>query len=137
MTLDIRGSLKNTRISKNPLIVIDELLANSIDAFLIRQSGAEGASQLLVNLKVNATKVNLLGDVFDVEIVCEDNGCGLGPQVVSRHNSKEVFKRKAKSILLSFGEKYHQNKQCASTAGPAILRGPRAARVYVGVWAVL
>ncbi len=54
MTLDIRGSLKNTRISTNPLIVIDELLANSIDAFLIRQSSAGDASKLLVKLSVKA-----------------------------------------------------------------------------------
>ena len=35
MTLDIRGSLKNTKISSNKYIVIEELISNSIDAFLI------------------------------------------------------------------------------------------------------
>ena len=80
MTLDIRGSLKNTRISKNPLVVVDELLANSIDAFLIRKRDEADAVALEVTLKVKATKADLLGEVFELEITCEDNGCGLGPE---------------------------------------------------------
>lgn len=61
MTLDIRGSLKNTRISKNPLVVVDELLANSIDAFLIRKRDEADAVALEVTLQVKATKTDLLG----------------------------------------------------------------------------
>lgn len=80
MTLDIRGSLKNTRISKNPWVVVDELLANSIDAFLIRKRDEADAVALEVTLKVKATKADLLGEVYDLEITCEDNGCGLGPE---------------------------------------------------------
>ncbi|MCJ7874717.1 hypothetical protein [Phaeobacter sp. J2-8] len=80
MTLDIRGSLKNTRISKNPLVVVDELLANSIDAFLIRKRDEADAVALEVTLKVKATKADLLGEVYDLEITCEDNGCGVGPE---------------------------------------------------------
>ncbi|MEN0039910.1 MAG: hypothetical protein AAF764_01100 [Pseudomonadota bacterium] len=79
MTLDIRGSLKNTRISKNPLVVVDELLANSIDAFLIRKRDDSDAVPLDVTLRVTATTVDLLGEEYDLEITCEDNGCGLGP----------------------------------------------------------
>lgn len=52
MTLDIRGSLKNTRISKNPLVVVDELLANSIDAFLIRKRDESDAVALKATLKL-------------------------------------------------------------------------------------
>ncbi len=80
MTLDIRGSLKNTRISKNPLVVVDELLANSIDAFLIRKRDEASAVALEVTLQVKATKADLLGEEYDLEITCEDNGCGLGPE---------------------------------------------------------
>nr|WP_321454613.1 hypothetical protein [uncultured Cohaesibacter sp.] len=79
MTLDIRGSLKNTRRSKNPLTVIDELLANSIDAFLIRQASTDKDLSLDVKLNVNATSANLLDDEYELEIECIDNGCGLGP----------------------------------------------------------
>jgi hypothetical protein len=37
MALDIRGSLKNTKISSDGYVVLEELISNSIDAFLIRQ----------------------------------------------------------------------------------------------------
>lgn len=80
MTLDIRGSLKNTRISKNPLVVVDELLANSIDAFLIRKRDEADAVALEVTLQVKAAKADLLGEEYDLEITCEDNGCGIGPE---------------------------------------------------------
>ena len=42
MTLDIRGSIKNTRLSKNRYVVFEELISNAIDSFLIRKD-AEGA----------------------------------------------------------------------------------------------
>ena len=78
MTLDIRGSLKNTRISTNPLVIVDELLANSIEAFLIRKRDEADAVALEVTLQVEATKADLLREEYDLEITCEDNGCGLG-----------------------------------------------------------
>jgi sensor histidine kinase regulating citrate/malate metabolism len=90
MTLDIRGSLKNTRISTNPLIVIDELLANCIDAYLIRQSNEKGTSPLHIKLHVTAAKNDLLGEIFDVEIVCQDNGCGLGPEQLKAFLTKDT-----------------------------------------------
>jgi len=90
MTLDIRGSLKNTRKSKNELVVIDELLANSIDAFLIRQAVAETELALEVKLTVKATKANLLGDEYDLEIECVDNGCGLGPDQLKAFLTKDT-----------------------------------------------
>jgi hypothetical protein len=31
MTLDIRGSLKNTKLSSNKYVVIEELISNAID----------------------------------------------------------------------------------------------------------
>ncbi|UWQ17073.1 hypothetical protein [Jannaschia sp. M317] len=90
MTLDIRGSLKNTRKSKNALVVIDELLANSIDAFLIRRSQEEGELALSVILEIKATKSDLLGEEFDLEIVCKDNGCGLGPDQLKAFLTKDT-----------------------------------------------
>lgn len=88
--LDIRGSLKNTRKSKNPLVVIDELLANSIDAFLIRQASTQGELALEINLTVKATKLNLLDDEYDLEIECTDNGCGLGPDQLKAFLTKDT-----------------------------------------------
>lgn len=32
MTLDIRGSIKNTKLSLNQYVVFEELIANAIDA---------------------------------------------------------------------------------------------------------
>ena len=90
MTLDIRGSLKNTRISNNPLIVVDELLANSIDAFLIRRSFSPEVLTLEVELNIKATKSDLLGEEYDLEIQCQDNGCGLGPDQLKAFLTKDT-----------------------------------------------
>ncbi|WP_018457251.1 MULTISPECIES: hypothetical protein [unclassified Bradyrhizobium] len=43
MTLDIRGSIKNTKISSNPYVVFEELISNAIDSFLIRKHEDEVA----------------------------------------------------------------------------------------------
>lgn len=90
LTLDIRGSLKNTRISSNPLVVVDELLANSIDAFLIRQSDETAEVPFQVQLSVKATQADLLGNDYDLEIVCKDNGCGLGPEQLKAFLTKDT-----------------------------------------------
>ncbi|MFG6548257.1 hypothetical protein ACGYLV_04310 [Sulfitobacter sp. M21595] len=90
MTLDVRGSLKNTRKSKNRLVVIDELLANSIDAFLIRQSESKEKLSLDVSLSIKANASNLLEDEYDLEIECKDNGCGLGPEQLKAFLTKDT-----------------------------------------------
>lgn len=90
LTLDIRGSLKNTRISSNPLVVVDELLANSIDAFLIRHSDEAADVPLRIQLSVKATQADLLGNDYDLEIVCTDNGCGLGPEQLKAFLTKDT-----------------------------------------------
>ena len=113
MTLDIRGSLKNTRISKNPLVVVDELLANSIDAFLIRKRDEADAVALEVTLKVKATKADLLGEVYDLEITCEDNGCGLGPEQRKAFLTKDTEPRRVcrRLQLLSRMEHHEQDHE--------------------------
>ncbi len=90
LTLDIRGSLKNTRISSNTLVVVDELLANSIDAFLIRQSVDAAAGALRIRLDVKVSQADLLGEDYDLEIECEDNGCGLGPEQLKAFLTKDT-----------------------------------------------
>ncbi len=90
MTLDIRGSLKNTRISKNPLVVVDELLANSIDAYLIRRSTEANPPPFSAKLRVSGTPADLLGESYDIIIECEDNGCGLGPEQLKAFLTKDT-----------------------------------------------
>ena len=90
LTLDIRGSLKNTRISSNPLVVVDELLANSIDAFQIRQSGEAADVPLQIQLSIKTTQADLLGNDYGLEIVCKDNGCGLGPEQLKAFLTKDT-----------------------------------------------
>lgn len=90
MTLDIRGSLKNTRKSKNTLVVIDELLSNSIDAFLIRQNETRNDLALEVSLSVRAVQSDLLDQEYDLEIQCADNGCGLGPDQLKAFLTKDT-----------------------------------------------
>lgn len=90
LTLDIRGSLKNTRISSNPLVVVDELLANSIDAYLIRQADGPAEMPLRVRLEVKVSETDLLGEEYDLAIECEDNGCGLGPEQLKAFLTKDT-----------------------------------------------
>ncbi|MBQ2262462.1 MAG: hypothetical protein II336_13955 [Loktanella sp.] len=90
MTLDIRGSLKNTRKSKNALVVVDELMANSIDAFLIRRATTQDDLNLEIKFLVKARRTDLLGHEYDLEIECVDNGCGLGPDQLKAFLTKDT-----------------------------------------------
>lgn len=78
MTLDIRGSLKNTKISSNKYVVIEELISNSIDSFLIRRHLDPSDVDLNVAVSIELFPADLLADELDVSISCTDNGCGLG-----------------------------------------------------------
>lgn len=54
MTLDIRGSLKNTKLSSNAYVVFEELLSNAIDSYLIRKH-LEPSAPSAVNLTQRPT----------------------------------------------------------------------------------
>ena len=56
MTLDIRGSLKNTKINHNHYVVIDELFSNAVDSYLIRKNNEND---------IEGIKVTFLIDFFD------------------------------------------------------------------------
>lgn len=90
MALDIRGSLKNTRKSKNSLVVFDELLANSIDAFLIRRSSTDEELDLEIKFLIKAQRADLLHQEYDLEITCSDNGCGIGPDQLKAFLTKDT-----------------------------------------------
>src|SRR5271170_2497501 len=80
MALDIRGSLKNTKISSNKYVVIEELISNSIDSFLIRRHQDPSEINLRVAVSIDLFAADLLADQLDVSISCTDNGCGLGDE---------------------------------------------------------
>ena len=78
MTLDVRGSIKNTKLSKNPYVVFEELISNAIDSYLIRKHDDPTAPSLSIRVDVAFQKVDLLDDRDVMTITCADNGCGLG-----------------------------------------------------------
>ena len=78
MTLDIRGILKNTKISSDGYVVLEELISNSIDVFLIRQHADPQARSLAVSVEVDLTPTDFLADGTDISVTCTDNGCGFG-----------------------------------------------------------
>lgn len=78
MMLDIRGSLKNTKLSKNPYVVFEELLSNAIDSYLIRKHDDPTTPNLNVDFAVEFSSSDLLEEEMDLKVICTDNGCGLG-----------------------------------------------------------
>lgn len=54
MTLDIRGGLKNTSISGNRYVVIEELLSNAIDSYLIRKN--EDPARIIHQKKISLSR---------------------------------------------------------------------------------
>lgn len=90
MTLDIRGSLKGTKLSRNPYVVFEELISNGIDSFLIRKQGGDTAKNLQIDIKVDFFSADLIDSLEDVEISCRDNGCGLGDQQLEAFLTKDT-----------------------------------------------
>ncbi len=90
MTLDIRGSLKNTKMSSDGYVVLEELISNSIDAFLIRQHADPGARSLAVSIEVDITSSGLLADGTNISITCTDNGCGFGDDQADAFVTKDT-----------------------------------------------
>jgi hypothetical protein len=90
MTLDIRGSLKNTKISSNKYVVIEELISNSIDSFLIRRHQDPSDMHLRIVVSIDLFAAKLLDDQLDVSISCTDNGCGLGQEQTDAFLTKDT-----------------------------------------------
>lgn len=90
MTLDIRGNLKNTKLSNNPYVVFEELISNAIDAYLIRTHENTNAQNLNIGIVVKFEKGDLLSERESLAISCEDNGCGLGDEQVSAFVTKDT-----------------------------------------------
>jgi hypothetical protein len=90
MTLDVRGSLKNTKLSKNPYVVFDELFANSIDAFLIRKEADPSAETLEIVFSVTLQSTDMFDKEFNLEISCKDNGVGFDDDQVKAFITKDT-----------------------------------------------
>lgn len=89
MALDIAGGLKNTKISKNPYVVIEELLSNAIDSYLIRANSEEKIGPFHAILQVIFYKYTLLNDyTFDLSLM--DNGAGFGNEQVKAFITKDT-----------------------------------------------
>ena len=89
MTLDIRGSLKKAKFNKNYYVFVDELFANAIDAFLIRQDRSSDALVFKAAFHVEFHKRDLESDEFDFSISCSDNGIGLGDDEIKAFVTKD------------------------------------------------
>lgn len=90
MTLDIRGSLKNTKISANRYVVFEEMISNAIDAFLIRQDEDPSDIGLRIKIAVRLFATDLMGEEIDVAVSCTDNGCGLGEKQIDAFLTKDT-----------------------------------------------
>ena len=90
MTLDVRGSLKNTKINKNYYVVIDELLSNAIDSYLIRKSTDKVVKGLKVNFKIELFSRESDAKQDDLKITCTDNGVGLGSEQTKAFVTKDT-----------------------------------------------
>lgn len=90
MTLDIRGSLKNTKLSTNPYVVFEELISNAIDSYLIRRALDPSAPDMKVDIKVTFVPAGLDENQEDMIVVCQDNGCGLGNEQLKAFLTKDT-----------------------------------------------
>jgi hypothetical protein len=90
MTLDIRGSIKNTKISSNPYVVFEELISNAIDSFLIRKHEDASATDMLVDIDVEFIRADMLDDRESMIVSCKDNGCGLGDDQLKAFLTKDT-----------------------------------------------
>ncbi len=90
MTLDIRGSLKNTKINSNYYVVIDELLSNAIDSYLIRKNSDASTPGLEVKFLIEFFSKDLEENSFDLKVSCTDNGAGLGEEQTKAFITKDT-----------------------------------------------
>lgn len=80
MALDIRGSLKNTKINQQYYVVFDELLSNSLDSYLIRKNQEPSLEGLKIGFSINFYFSDLQKKQLNMEISCKDNGAGLAEE---------------------------------------------------------
>jgi len=90
MTLDVKGGLKNTEISSNQYVVIEELISNAIDSYLIRKNLETDVPKFFAELKIDFYPSSLIDDTqYDISILCRDNGAGFGDAQVKAFVTKD------------------------------------------------
>ena len=90
MTLDIRGSLKNTKRSNNAFIVFNELFTNALDSFLIRKHHEPVIDGLRVKFTIEVFAIDLESKELDLIISCKDNGFGMGEEQAKAFLTKDT-----------------------------------------------
>ncbi|WP_222085809.1 hypothetical protein [Rhizobium leguminosarum] len=90
MTLDIRGSIKNTKLSSNQYAIFEELLSNAIDAYLIRRHSDANAPSMKITIEVNFRPADMLHERELMDVACSDNGCGLGDDQIQAFLTKDT-----------------------------------------------
>ncbi|MEQ1403591.1 hypothetical protein ABK249_01480 [Neorhizobium sp. Rsf11] len=90
MTLDIRGSIKNTKLSSNQYVIFEELLSNAIDAYLIRRHTDAKVPSMAIEVVVAFSAADLLDDREVMSVSCKDNGCGLGDDQIKAFLTKDT-----------------------------------------------
>lgn len=90
MTLDIRGSIKNTKISSNQYVIFEELISNAIDAYLIRRHSDANAPAMEIDIEVTFSAADLVGDRETMSVSCRDNGCGIGDDQIKAFLTKDT-----------------------------------------------
>ena len=89
MALDIRGSLKNTKINGNHYVAIDELFSNAIDSFLIRKKRGD-VKNFEVFFEIEFFDEDSGGEATNLNIKCFDNGAGLGDEQTKAFVTKDT-----------------------------------------------
>ncbi|GIT93165.1 hypothetical protein JANAI62_35510 [Jannaschia pagri] len=90
MTLDIRGSLKNTKPSRNRYVVFEELLSNALDSYLVRKTASGNIEPFEAKFEIALQSLNLFGDDFSACIRCSDNGAGMGKEQMAAFVTKDT-----------------------------------------------
>lgn len=90
MTLDVRGSIKNTKLSSNPYVVFEELISNAIDSYLIRKNSEPLAPDMQIDIEVDFLPANLIDETETMKVVCKDNGCGFGEEQLDAFLTKDT-----------------------------------------------
>lgn len=88
--LDVNGSLKTTKIKQSHYVIIEEMLANAIDSYLLRKNSDQSAESLSVSIKVDMKPFSLLEEEIVGSISCEDNGAGFPDKQIKAFVTKDT-----------------------------------------------
>lgn len=88
MTLDVRGSLKNTRLNPNVRTFISESVSNSVDAFLIHSPSDPKNRPLKITIEVSVCCDD--DNLHDLNYQITDNGAGFNQERIDAFCTKDT-----------------------------------------------